>query len=133
MKYDSSNDNDTLMNIKNKKIVLYLTKQVIQLNYSCNNVIGMEKFQRAITMFTSMNEDFETIKNIIDWHVENERKQYIEYLKRKRYFEKAKNNNYKESLNKQQPQDHLIDTAHRNISNLFQNEKADQQIKTKHR
>lgn len=37
-------DNNTLMNIKNQKIVLYLTKQIILLNHTCNNIIPDEKF-----------------------------------------------------------------------------------------
>jgi len=101
MKYDNLNNNKTLKDIKNQKVVLYLAKQVLQLNYSCNNIINEEKFQRAITIFTSMNEDFEAIKSIIDCHVENERKQYIEYLKRKRYHERARKNNNK-ALQKRQ-------------------------------
>lgn len=83
-------NNNSLMNIKNQKVILYLTKVVMQLNYSCNNIISNEKFQRAIVMFTNRNEDFETIKQIIDWHVHNERTRYIEHLKRKRNHEKAR-------------------------------------------
>ena len=82
--------NEALMNIKNQKVVLYLTKQVIQLNYYCNNIIPEEKFKRAIVMFTNRNEDFETIKQIIDWHVQNERARYIEHLKRKKNYEKLR-------------------------------------------
>ena len=81
------------MNIKNQKIVLYLTKQVILLNHSCNNIIPEEKFQRAIAMFTNKSEDFETIKKIIDWHVQNERTRYIDHLKRN--YEKARQNKKK--------------------------------------
>ena len=92
MKNESLNNNNTLMNIKNQKVILYLTKVVIQLNYSCNNIITDEKFQRAIVMFTNRNEDFETIKQIIDWHVQNERTRYIEHLKRKRNYERARKN-----------------------------------------
>lgn len=92
-----SNNNDRLMNIKDQKVVLYLTKQVIQLNYFCNNIISTEKFQRAIMMFTNRNEDFETIKQIIDWHVENERARYIEHLKRKRNYERARKNKNNQS------------------------------------
>ena len=66
MKNERLNNTNTLMNIKNQKVILYLTKVVIQLNYSCNNIIPDEKFQRAIVMFTNRNEDFETIKQIID-------------------------------------------------------------------
>jgi len=88
-------NNNTLMNIKNQKIVLYLTKQVILLNHSCNNIIPEEKFQRAIAMFTNKSEDFETIKKIIDWHVQNERTRYIDHLKRKRNYEKARKNKKK--------------------------------------
>lgn len=83
------------MNIKNQKIILYLTKVVMQLNYSCNNIIKEEKFQRAIIMFTNRNEYFETIKKVIDWHVENEKKRYIEHLKRKRRHEQNRNNKNK--------------------------------------
>lgn len=88
-------NNNTLMNIKNQKIVLYLTKQVILLNHSCNNIIPEEKFQRAIAMFTNKSEYFETIKKIIDWHVQNERTRYIEHLKRKRNYEKVRQNKKK--------------------------------------
>jgi len=42
-------------------------------------------------MFTNLNEDYETIKKIIDWHVENEKKQYAERLNRKREFMKRRN------------------------------------------
>lgn len=55
---------EALMDIKNQKVVLYLTKQVIQLNYYCNNIIPEEKFKRAIVMFTNRNENFETIKRL---------------------------------------------------------------------
>ena len=88
-------NNNTLMNIKNQKLYLYLTKQVILLNHSCNNIIPEEKFQRAIAMFTNKSEDFETIKKIIDWHVQNERTRYIDHLKRKRNYEKARQNKKK--------------------------------------
>ena len=90
-------NNNTLMNIKNQKIVLYLTKQVIILNHYCNNIIPEEKFQRAIAMFTNRNEDFETIKQIIDWHVQNERTRYIEHLKRKRNYERARKNKHNQN------------------------------------
>ena len=46
-------------------------------------------------MFTNRNEDFETIKKVIDWHVENEKKQYNEHLKRKRKYEQNRKNNNK--------------------------------------
>ena len=59
------------------------------------NIIPEEKFQRAIAMFTNKSEDFETIKKIIDWHVQNERTRYIEHLKRKRNYEKARQNKKK--------------------------------------
>ncbi len=95
MKYNNLESNDILMNIKNEKVILYLTKAVMQLNYSCNNIIKEEKFQRAIVMFTNRNEDFETIKKVIDWHVENEKKQYNEHLKRKRKYEQNRNNKNK--------------------------------------
>lgn len=74
------------MDIKNKKVMLYLTKAVIILNSKCNNVIKEEKFKRAIVMFTNRSEDFETIKAIIDWHVQNETRQYLESLKDKKEF-----------------------------------------------
>ena len=63
MKNKNLNNTYTLMNIKNQKVILYLTKIIMQLNYSCNNIIPDEKFQRAIVMFTNRNEDFETIIN----------------------------------------------------------------------
>lgn len=91
MNNNISNKN-TVMNFKNQKVVLYLTKVVMQLNYSCNNIISEEKFQKAINMFINRDEDFETIKQIIDWHAENEKRQYNEHLKRKRNYEKKKNN-----------------------------------------
>lgn len=87
MKYN----NEKLLNIKKEKIILYLTKVVTKLNHSCNNIITKEKFKRAVIMFTNLNEDYETIKKIIDWHVENERKQYVERLNRKREFMKRRN------------------------------------------
>ena len=74
------------MEIKNKKVMLYLTKAVILLNYRCNNIIKEEKFQRAITMFMNRFEDYETIKTIIDWHVQNETKQYLQSLKDKKMY-----------------------------------------------
>ncbi len=99
------NNNDKLMNIKNQKVVLYLAKVVIQLNHSCNNIIPEEKFQRAIIMFTNRSEDFETIKQIIDFYVQNEKTRYIEHLKRKRHYEyirknKSSQNNNNKSLQK---------------------------------
>ena len=97
MKNERLNNTNTLMNIKNQKVILYLTKVVIQLNYSCNNIIPDEKFKRAIVMFTNRNEDFETIKQIIDWHVQNERTRYIEHLKRKRNYERARKNKYNQN------------------------------------
>ena len=97
MKNESLNNTNTLMNIKNQKVILYLTKVVMQLNYSCNNIIPDEKFQRAIVMFTNRNEDFVTIKQIIDWHVQNERARYIEHLKRKRNYERARKNKYNQN------------------------------------
>lgn len=93
MKNENLNNTNTLMNIKNQKVILYLTKVVMQLNYSCNNIIPDEKFQRAIVMFTNRNEDFDTIKQIIDWNVQNEKARYIEHLKRKRYHERIRKNN----------------------------------------
>lgn len=95
MKNESLNNTNTLMNIKNQKVILYLTKVVMQLNYSCNNIISSEKFQRAIVMFTNKSEDFEKIKKIIDWHVQNERTRNIEHLKRKRNYERARQNKNK--------------------------------------
>lgn len=97
MKNENLNNTNTLMNIKNQKVILYLTKVVMQLNYFCNNIIPDEKFQRAIVMFTNRNEDFETIKQIIDWHVQNERARYIEQLKRKRNYERARKNKYNQN------------------------------------
>ncbi len=97
MNNGASNNNDRLLNIKNQKVVVYLTKQVMQLNYCCNNIISDEKFQRAIVMFTNRNEDFETIKQIIDWHVQNERTRYIEHLKRKRNYEKVRKNKHNQN------------------------------------
>lgn len=91
---------EALMDIKNQKVVLYLTKQVIQLNYYCNNIIPEEKFKRAIVMFTNRNENFETIKQIIDWHVQNERARYIEHLKRKRNYEKLRRDKNSQSYKK---------------------------------
>lgn len=41
-------------------------------------------------MFTNRNEDFETIKSIIDWHVDNEKIRYIEHLKRKNSYERMR-------------------------------------------
>lgn len=84
-------NNEKLLNIKKEKIILYLTKVVAELSHSCNNIITKEKFQRAVIMFTNLNEDYETIKKIIDWHVENEKKQYAERLNRKREFMKRRN------------------------------------------
>lgn len=100
MKNESLNNTNTLMNIKNQKVILYLTKVVMQLNYSCNNIIPNEKFQRAIVMFANKSEDFETIKKIIDWHVQNERTRYIEHLKRRRNYERASQNKKKILLKK---------------------------------
>lgn len=97
MKNEFLNNTNTLMNIKNQKVILYLTKVVMQLKYFCNNIIPDEKFQRAIAMFTNRNEDFETIKQIIDWHVQNERARYIEHLKRKRNYERARKNKYNQN------------------------------------
>lgn len=98
MKNESLNNTNTLMNIKNQKVILYLTKVVLQLNYSCNNIIPDEKFQRAIVMFTNRNEDFETLKQIIDWYVQNERARYIEHLKRKRNYERVRKNKYNQNI-----------------------------------
>lgn len=97
MKNESLINTNTLMNIKNQKVILYLTKVVMRLNYSCNNIIPDEKFQRAIAMFINRNEDFETIKQIIDWHVQNERTRYIEHLKRKRNYERARKNKHNQN------------------------------------
>lgn len=74
--------------IKNKKVILYLIKSVILLNSKCNGVIKEEKFRRAIVMFNNRHENFETIKSMIDWHVENETRQYLESLKEKNNFVK---------------------------------------------
>lgn len=74
------------MDIKNKKVLLYLTKAVILLNYRCNNIIKEEKFQRAVNMFMNSSEDYETIKTIIDWHVQNETKQYLQSLRDKKMY-----------------------------------------------
>lgn len=95
MKNESLNNTNTLMNIKNQKVILYLTKAVMQLNYSCNSIILDEKFQKAIVMFTNRNEDFETIKQVIDWHVQNERTRYIAHLKRN--YERARKNKHNQS------------------------------------
>lgn len=76
----------TRMDVKNKKVMLYLTKAVLLLNHRCNNIIKEEKFQRAITMFMNRFEDYETIKTIIDWHVQNETKQYLQSLKDKKMY-----------------------------------------------
>lgn len=76
----------TKMDVKNKKVMLYLTKAVLLLNHRCNNIIKEEKFQRAITMFMNRFEDYETIKTIIDWHVQNETKQYLQSLKDKKMY-----------------------------------------------
>lgn len=92
--------NTSEMDIKNKKVMLYLTRQVIQLNSKCNNVIKKEKFQRAIAMFTNRSEDFDTIKAIIDWHVQNETKQYLESLKAKRNFLEKHNQYVKNNIPK---------------------------------
>lgn len=43
-------------------------------------------------MFTNRDEDFETIKSMIDWHVENETRQYFESLRIKKYFMKQNQN-----------------------------------------
>lgn len=83
-------DNRQLNIIKDKKIVLYLTKVVLQLNATCNNLIKEEKFQRAIVMFTNKNEDFDTIKGMIDWHVQNEKRQYYERLEKRRKFHRLR-------------------------------------------
>lgn len=88
-------NNEKLLNIKKEKVVLYLTKVVAELNHSYNNIIPKEKFQRAVIIFTNINEDYETIKKIIDWHVENERKQYAERLNRKRNYDRARQNKKK--------------------------------------
>lgn len=74
------------MDKKNKKVMLYLIKAIIGLNNKCNNVIREEKFKRAIALFINRPEDFETIKTIIDWHVQNETRQYLESLKAKKEF-----------------------------------------------
>ena len=95
MKNGSLNNINILINIKNQKVILYLTKVVMQLNYSCNSIISDEKFQRARAMFTNRNEDFETIKQIIDWDVQNERTRYIEHLKRN--YERARKNKHNQS------------------------------------
>lgn len=76
----------TKMDVKNKKVMLYLTKAVLLLNHRCNNIIKEEKFQRAITMFMNRFEDYETIKTIIDWHVQNETKQYLQSLRDKKMY-----------------------------------------------
>lgn len=100
-----------MSNIKNKHFtnsikptIIYGNKRgiymkvVLQLNYSCNNIIPDEKFQRAIVMFTNRNEDFETLKQIIDWYVQNERARYIEHLKRKRNYERVRKNKYNQNI-----------------------------------
>lgn len=74
------------MDIKNKKVMLYLTKAVLLLNHRCNNIIKEEKFQRAVNMFMNSSEDYETIKTIIDWHVQNETKQYLQSLRDKKMY-----------------------------------------------
>lgn len=76
----------TKMDVKNKKVMLYLTKAVLLLNHRYNNIIKEEKFQRAITMFMNRFEDYETIKTIIDWHVQNETKQYLQSLRDKKMY-----------------------------------------------
>lgn len=91
MKYN----NEKLLNVKKEKVILYLTKVVVELNHSYNNIIPKEKFQRAVIMFTNINEDYETIKKIIDWHAENEKRQYIELLNRKRNYERTRQNKKK--------------------------------------
>lgn len=78
------------MDIKNEKVMVYLTKAVIDLNSNCDNVIKEEKFQRAIVMFTNRSEDFNTIKSIIDWHVQNETRQYLESLEKNKQFMKKR-------------------------------------------
>lgn len=78
--------------IKNKKVILYSTRSIILLNSKCNGVIKEEKLRRAIVMFTNRDEDFETIKSMIDWHVENETRQYFESLRIKNYFMKQNQN-----------------------------------------
>ena len=66
--------------------MLYLTKAVLLLNHRCNNIIKEEKFQRAVNMFMNSSEDYETIKTIIDWHVQNETKQYLQSLRDKKMY-----------------------------------------------
>ena len=90
----------TSIEIKNRKVMLYLTKAVIYLNSNCNNIIKEEKFQRAIAMFCNRNEDFETIKAMIDWHVVNEEQQYLKFLKDQQKFSQMKKQSNVKSLNK---------------------------------
>ena len=63
--------------ITKQKIILYLTKVVFELNSKYKNLIKEEKYMRAIKMFTSMEADYETIKKIINWHADNEIKQFV--------------------------------------------------------
>ena len=104
MKNDYLNNDDKvrLYEIKKQKVILYLTKVVYELNSKYNNLIQDEKFKRAIEMFTNMNEDYETIKAMIDWHVENEKRQYMERQYKHKYYQiksqqkrKAKSLSYK--------------------------------------
>ena len=92
------NNTEKLMNIKNEKVFLYLSKVVTQLNMTCNNIIKPEKFQRAVVMFSNRTEDFETIKAIIDWHVENEKRLYQEHMNRKKRYEQNRNNQRKRTI-----------------------------------
>ena len=72
------NDKVRIHEIKKQKVILYLTKKVYELNSKYNNLIQDEKFIRAIEMFSNMEEDYEKIKAMIDWHVEDEKRQYME-------------------------------------------------------
>lgn len=88
-----------LYEIKKQKVILYLTKVVCELNSKYNDLIQDEKFKRAIEMFTNMNEDYETIKAMIDWHVENEKRQYMERQYKHKYYQmRQKNKNKGKSL-----------------------------------
>jgi len=101
MKNDYLNNDDKvrLYEIKKQKVILYLTKVVYELNSKYNNLIQDEKFKRAIEMFTNINEDYETIKAMIDWHVENEKRQYMErQYKHKSYQIKSQQKRKAKSL-----------------------------------
>lgn len=95
----NNNDKARLYEIKKQKVILYLTKKVYELNSKYNNLIQDEKFIRAIEMFSNMEEDYEKIKAMIDWHVKNEKRQYMErQYKHKMYQMRPKNKNKGKSL-----------------------------------